>query len=512
MFGISIVPSINTNLISATTSTMLTNATRPIRDVNIGGNNKKLSKNRILENYEIITNFYLIGKQNKIGIFQLPDHLYGIIKKFLPDILMRSDMDIKAAVSLWYWNKSYAIKKYGHISNWNTKYVTDMSNLFSFGSDEFNEDISKWNVQNVTNMDCMFIDPTKVNCSLSKWNVQNVKNIDRMFKDTTKFNLILEYYEIITNFYLIGKQYRIGIFQLPDHLHGMIKKFLFLPDILTRSDMDINDAVRLWYWNKSDAIKKYGHISKWKTNYVTDMSNLFSFRNKEFNEDISKWNVQNVKCMDSMFHGVDEFNGDLSNWNVQNVESMNYMFKDAAKFNCDLSKWNVKNVKCMDSMFQGAAEFNGDLSNWNVQNVESMRFMFKGAAKFNCDLSNWNAHTIKKLSNIKQMFDNCNISKNHKIKFCIQDSSTEGYNYYIYGDYSYYDKDGYYSDKYIDLRHKDEQRQKFELRRKHGKIKVDSLNYDYSSYIQIYNNYEEDGYTTEDSYDSDYWDDPDYDD
>jgi hypothetical protein len=242
----------------------------------------------------------------------------------------------------------------------------------------------------------------------------------------------------------------------------MIKKFLFLPDILTRSDMDINDAVRLWYWNKSDAIKKYGHISKWKTNYVTYMSNLFAFRNKEFNEDISKWNVQNVKCMDFMFQGVDEFNGDLSNW--------------------------------------------------NVQNVESMRFMFKGATKFNCDLSNWNAHTIKKLSNIKQMFDNCNISKNHKIKFCIQDSSTEGYNYYIYGDYSYYDKDGYYSDKYIDLRHKDEQRQKFELRRKHGKIKVDSLNYDYSSYIQIYNNYEEDGYTTEDSYDSDYWDDPDYDD
>ena len=110
-------------------------------------------------------------------------------------------MDIKAAVSLWHFNKSDAIKKYGHISMWKTKYVTDMSNLFSFGSDEFNEDISKWNVQ-------------------------NVKNIDRMFKDTTKFNLILEYYEIITNFYLIGKQYRIGIFQLPDHLYGIIKKFL----------------------------------------------------------------------------------------------------------------------------------------------------------------------------------------------------------------------------------------------------------------------------------------------
>ena len=367
MFGISIVPSNNTNLISATASTMLTNVTHPVRDVNIWGNNKKLSKNRILENYEIITNFYLIGKQYRIGIFQLPDHLYGIIKKFLPDIL-------------------------------------------------------------------------------------------------------------------------------------------------TRSDMDIKDAVRLWNWNKSDAIKKYGHISMWNTKYVTNMSNLFSFGSDEFNEDISNWNVQNVKCMDYMFLGAVEFNGDLSKWNVQNVESMDSMFKDATKFNCDLNKWNVKNVKCMDSMFQGATKFNGDLSNWNVQNVESMRFMFKGGTKFNCDLSNWNAHTIKKLSNIKQMFDNCNISKNHKIKFCIQDSSTEGYNYYIYGDYSYYDKDGYYSDKYIDLRHKDEQRQKFELRRKHGKIKVDSLNYDYSSYIQIYNNYEEDGYTTEDSYDSDYWDDPDYDD
>ena len=44
---------------------------------------------------------------------------------------------------------------YGLISTWNTRFISDMSELFKSIS-EFNEDISKWNVSRVTNMSNMF--------------------------------------------------------------------------------------------------------------------------------------------------------------------------------------------------------------------------------------------------------------------------------------------------------------------------------------------------------------------
>ena len=42
----------------------------------------------------------------------------------------------------------------GDISKWNVSNVTDMSNMF-YGS-KFNRDISEWNVSNVNNMQQMF--------------------------------------------------------------------------------------------------------------------------------------------------------------------------------------------------------------------------------------------------------------------------------------------------------------------------------------------------------------------
>ena len=67
-----------------------------------------------------------------------------------------------------------------------------------------------------------------------------------------------------------------------------------------RTDMDIKNAVDLWYKNKTEAIIKYGHISDWNTTQVKDMSQLF-YRKDRFNDDISKWDVSNVKDMSQMF-------------------------------------------------------------------------------------------------------------------------------------------------------------------------------------------------------------------
>ena len=43
----------------------------------------------------------------------------------------------------------------------------------------------------------------------------------------------------------------------------------------------IREAVTLWFSDKTAALNRYGHISKWNTSNVTDMSALFNdFTNK----------------------------------------------------------------------------------------------------------------------------------------------------------------------------------------------------------------------------------------
>ena len=67
--------------------------------------------------------FILFALKEKT-IFDCANHILS----FLPVELTNST--IRKAVSLWFSNKEEAIKKYGHIDNWNTIAVTDMSCLF----------------------------------------------------------------------------------------------------------------------------------------------------------------------------------------------------------------------------------------------------------------------------------------------------------------------------------------------------------------------------------------------
>ena len=61
------------------------------------------------------------------------------------------------------------------------------------------------------------------------------------------------------------------------------------------------------------------------------MYQLFSSR-RDFNEDISRWNVSNVVDMGYIFYYATSFNGDLSCWDVGRVRSMDQMFFGATSF------------------------------------------------------------------------------------------------------------------------------------------------------------------------------------
>ena len=50
------------------------------------------------------------------------------------------------------------------------------------------------------------------------------------------------------------------------------------------------------------------------------------YKCKLFNQDISNWDVSNVKYMDGMFYKCEAFNQDISNWDVSNVSNMKQIF------------------------------------------------------------------------------------------------------------------------------------------------------------------------------------------
>ena len=53
------------------------------------------------------------------------------------------------------------------------------------------------------------------------------------------------------------------------------------------------------------------------------------------------------------------------------------MFYNCKNFNSDISKWDVSNVTNMESMFYNCKNFNSGLNKWNVSSVKNMHFMFR---------------------------------------------------------------------------------------------------------------------------------------
>ena len=77
----------------------------------------------------------------------------------------------------------------------------------------------------------------------------------------------------------------------------------------------------------SEDDKKYGHISCWNTNSVTDMSDIFPLRiSKNFNKNINNWNINSVINMNEMFYYC-------NNLNLKNIFKLtnNYKIDDIYK-------------------------------------------------------------------------------------------------------------------------------------------------------------------------------------
>ena len=336
--------------------------------------------------------------------------------------------EITALHDLFDWNDVGTFNE--DISSWDVSNVSNMGNLFH-GATTFNQDISAWDTSNVTGMYSIFRDASNFNQDISAWNVSSVSDMEMMFYGASSFNQDLSAWDTssaTTMKYLFAE---VAIFN---------------QDISTWDVSNVNDMSAIFRnctsfnqnlgsWNTSNVGNMsqmfYGassfnqDIGSWDTSSVTNMSQMFygassfnqdlhtwdtsgvnnmseMFRSSNFIGDISSWNTSQVTNIESMFRSTN-FNGDISSWDTSSVNKMRGAFQQATSFNQDIGSWDTSSVTDMQNMFENATSFNQDISAWNTVNVSNMKWMFDNATSFNQDLSGW---CVSLISSEPNSFDN----------------------------------------------------------------------------------------------------------
>jgi surface protein len=98
-----------------------------------------------------------------------------------------SDANFHQAINLWFSDCTECIDIFGHIGDWDTSRVADMTSAFKRRK-SFNEDISRWDVSNVKIMRQTFNGATAFNADISAWDVSNVVFMFHTFNNATSFN------------------------------------------------------------------------------------------------------------------------------------------------------------------------------------------------------------------------------------------------------------------------------------------------------------------------------------
>jgi uncharacterized protein YjbI with pentapeptide repeats len=130
------------------------------------------------------------------------------------------------------------------------------------------------------------------------------------------------------------------------------------------SEWDVSNVEDMSYmFAECNITFKNTDLSGWNVSKCKNMAWMFEDiqfdPNSEYNYDLSGWDMSNVDCINGMFYDSN-FNSDsICKWDVSNITKMYKTFA-RSKFNQDISEWDVRNLKDYALIFAGAGlENNG---------------------------------------------------------------------------------------------------------------------------------------------------------
>jgi surface protein len=159
-----------------------------------------------------------------------------------------TDSNFKPACAAWLGGDTVT---YGHIKDWKTGAVTDMSAVFQ-NAGSFNDDISGWNTGQVIHFFTMFQGATIFNQNIGSWDTSKATSLRRMFLSASAFDQ------------------PIGLWDTSS----------------------VNSLDATFY----DAGAFNQDIGSWNTGLVPSLENTFG-NAASFNQDISSWDVSSVTNM-----------------------------------------------------------------------------------------------------------------------------------------------------------------------------------------------------------------------
>lgn len=242
---------------------------------------------------------------------------------------------------------AYAKRFNADISKWNVSSVENMEHMFE-NAHTFNQDLSKWKINNVTSMDGMFRDAKSFNSPLFAIDTEcAVTDMSSMFHGADEFNQDLSHWDLSRVLSMRAMFERCTMFNSP--VFGIVK----LPG---KDVVEVYDTERMFLNCQSFD----QDLSAWDLSGVTYMAHmLYGAVNfgKKYGKIFKIGGPSEVKDMSAMFGGAASFNEDLSHWKVDNVEKMVSMFEGAIVFNSMLFQPNPAMLKYIGRMFYGAKEF-----------------------------------------------------------------------------------------------------------------------------------------------------------
>ena len=317
-----------------------------------------------------------------------------------------------------------------NLSGWDVSNVTSMNSMF-YNATSFNQDIGSWDVSKVTSMGSMFYRATSFNQDLSSWDVSNVTDMSNMLNGVTlstdnydslllswsnqavqpniKFHAGNSKYSsasVDARQVLVDKGWTItdggeapstfvSTWNIPSN-----DKTLTLP-ITAQGNVEVD------WGDGSEPSNSLSHEYEEEGTYKVKVYGKGEFGFGPYNTahasklvSIEDWGDIKVKNDGYQFCWCSNL-VDVGDIDISNVTNMSGMFHSTTIFNQDLSSWDVSNVTDMGFMFYGATSFNQDISGWDVSNVTIMQSMFNGATSFNRDINGWN---VSNVTNMGRMF------------------------------------------------------------------------------------------------------------